>query len=110
MDIELKALGPEHPSVARTYTLFGNVYIKKNDPKIAFDWFEKAYRILLNKFGEEHTNINEIRFKMAKSLKMLNQTDKALKYLKKAIRVGKKKKTKWIAQAEELLKEIERKQ
>ncbi len=110
LDIELKALGPEHPSVARTYNFFGNVYFKKNNPKVAFDWFEKAYRIFLNKLGEDHTDTNEIRFEMAKSLKMLNQTDKSLKYLKKAISVGKKKKTKWIAQAEELLKEIERKQ
>jgi len=52
--IDLKKLGPEHPSVAGSYHNIGLVHEDKKDLAKAKEYWEKAYAIYLKKLGPNH--------------------------------------------------------
>jgi len=52
--IQLKALGPEHPHVARTYHNIGATYAEKDDKEKAMAYLLKAKAIRMKRLGPEH--------------------------------------------------------
>ncbi len=55
--IDLKKLGPEHPSVAGNYNSLGSAYQRKGDYDRAIEYYQKALAIDLKKLGPEHPNV-----------------------------------------------------
>ena len=52
--IDLKQLGPGHPSVATSYYNMAHVYYAKKDLAKAKEYMGKAYPIFLKKLGPNH--------------------------------------------------------
>ena len=59
--IYLKQLGPEHPSVARSYNNMALAYKAKKDLAKAEEYWEKAYAILSKKLGPNHPNTKLVK-------------------------------------------------
>jgi len=62
--IELKKLGPEHPSVAISYHNMALAYKAKKDLAKAKEHWEKAYEIFLKKLGPNHPNTKLVKGQM----------------------------------------------
>jgi tetratricopeptide (TPR) repeat protein len=59
--IDLKQLGPGHPSVATSYNNMAGVYYAKKDLAKAKEYMGKAYAILLKKLGPNHPNTKDAK-------------------------------------------------
>jgi len=57
LKIDIKKLGPEHPSVATRYNNFGLAYNNKGDYNKAIKYYQKALKIDLKKLGPEHPDV-----------------------------------------------------
>ncbi len=110
MGIWSKTLGNKHLYIAYSYMGLGDVCLNTNKYKQALEWFKKALEIHLEKLGMAHPETAETKFKMAKTLIKSSTHEMSLnvvlRYLKEAIKVGKKNKSKWLTEAINLLKEI----
>ncbi len=58
------------------------------------------------KHDKNHPDTAKVKFHKARALSATKQKKEALKYIKQAIKIGKKYKTYWLERAEILLKEI----
>ena len=55
--IQLKSLGPEHPSVGLSYNNLGSAYYNKGEYDRAIGYYEKALAIALKSLGPEHPDV-----------------------------------------------------
>ena len=62
--IELEQLGPEHPSVARSYNNMAYIYKTKKDLAKAKEYWEKAYAIFSEKLGPNHPNTKSVKARL----------------------------------------------
>ena len=62
--IDLKKLGPEHPSVATSYSNMAYAYKAKKDLAKAKEYWEKAYAVFLKKLGPNHPNTKLVKEKL----------------------------------------------
>ncbi len=62
--IWLKQLGPEHPSVATSYSNMAYAYKAKKDLAKAKEYWEKAYAVFLKKLGPNHPNTKLVKEKL----------------------------------------------
>ena len=75
---------PQKLDNARRYDMIGEVYWYKHDPDRALYYYNKAYDIRINIFGEETPDIARSYMLMAKALFMQNKCSEALSKLNKA--------------------------
>ena len=75
---------PQKLDNARRYDMIGEVYWYKHDPDKALYYYNKAYDIRINIFGEETPDIARSYMLMAKALFMQNKCSEALSKLNKA--------------------------
>ena len=54
LEIDERALGPDHPSVAMTKSNFAGVLFERGDKKRAIDMYRTAYESLRKSLGAEH--------------------------------------------------------
>ena len=64
--IELQALGPDHPSLAITYSNMARVYKKQGGYARSLEYNEKALAIFLPALGPEHKNVLQVQATIAK--------------------------------------------
>ena len=57
LDIELKTLGAEHPSVATSYNNIGSICNKKGEYDKALEWYQKCLVIKLKTLGAKHPSV-----------------------------------------------------
>ena len=62
LEIELKTLGPDHPSTASTYVSMGGVYDDMKEYEKSLEYLELALSIDLKSFEPEHPTISEVKF------------------------------------------------
>jgi tetratricopeptide (TPR) repeat protein len=60
LDIQLKALGPAHPSVGTAFKGMAIVYYKQGDCAKAVEYFQKALDITLKALGPAHPSVTEL--------------------------------------------------
>ena len=60
--IQLKQLGPGHPSVATSYNNMAHVYYAKKDLAKAKEYLGKAYAIYLKKLGPNHPDTKNAKY------------------------------------------------
>ena len=53
----MKALGPEHPGIARSYNTLGSLYDAKGSVDKAIEHHEKCLEILLKVHGTRHPHV-----------------------------------------------------
>ena len=70
------------------------------------NYIDKAVKIRKDKLGIDHEQTGESEFLFAKILIKLDRIPEAKKHLKTSIRIAKKHKTKWLKEAEKLLKKV----
>jgi hypothetical protein len=58
LEIRLKLLGSEHPSVATSCTNIGNVYMRMGDLENALVQHQKGLEIKLKLLGSEHPHVD----------------------------------------------------
>ena len=54
MNIQIKSLGENHPSLAITYNNIGSVYYNKSDYDEALNYYNKCRDIQIKSLGENH--------------------------------------------------------
>ena len=61
LEIQLKTLGPNHPSTAATYFNLGALYANMKDYKTSLENLELALAIYLKSFGPHHPDISSVK-------------------------------------------------
>ena len=87
LEIELKTIGEEHPSVAISYNNIGSIWDTKGEYDKALEYYHKSLSIRLKTIGEEHPSVavsyNNIGFIWEKK----GEYDNALEYYHKGLEI-----------------------
>ena len=88
LDIQLKTLGREHPSVANSHNNIGLIWSKKGEYQKALEFYQSCLDIRLKTYGAEHPSVatsnNNIGFIWSKK----GEYDKALEFYQKSLDIG----------------------
>ena len=80
--IQLKVLGPDHPSVATSYHNIGTVYFNQWNYAKALEYYKKALDIAGKSLGEQHPNTKII----LKSFEMTKEELKNFEIIKEKLK------------------------
>ena len=89
LSIALDNLGPEHPDMCIYYHVTGICYIFQFKTEKAIEFFRKARKAYLKKFGELHLTMIHIDNDIAVAHREMGEYDKALSIFQKAVEVSK---------------------
>jgi tetratricopeptide (TPR) repeat protein len=107
MDIGKKAYGEFNPNMTFVYNSYANILEKKEDYKGAISLLEKSLKIREQTYGKNHKWTCEGYYKLAWILMLDKQAEKAIKYYKHAIEIGKNiKSSQFLANAELFLAKL----
>merc|ERR1711965_693989 len=65
LEIQLKKLGNDHPSVADTYNNMAGVYDSQDKYDEALEYYNKSLEIKLKKLGNDHPGVADIKYNIA---------------------------------------------
>jgi tetratricopeptide (TPR) repeat protein len=88
LDIRLKTLGAEHPSVAISYGDIGRIWDSKGEYDKALEYYEKSLDFKLKTIGENHPNVLNSYNYVGIIWKSKGNYDKALEYFKKSLEIS----------------------
>jgi len=88
LNIDLKKLGPEHPSVAIDYNNIGLAYGSKGEYDRAIEYYQKALKINLKKLGPEHPDTAIVYNNIGSAYRSKGEYDRAIGYYQKALKIG----------------------
>jgi TPR repeat protein len=83
--INLKAFGPEHPEVAKSYNRIGSAYAYKGEYDEAIGYIEKDLGIRLKTLGPEHPRVAESYNRIGNAYAYKGEHDEAIDSFKKAL-------------------------
>ena len=87
LQIDLKALGPDHPDVGTIYNNIGAIYDSLGDYEKALEYMKKALEIHLKALGPDHPDVGTSYNNIAGVYNHLGDYDNALEYMKKAVSI-----------------------
>ena len=85
--LQLQRLGPEHPSVAKTFGNLGFVLRDKGDLKQAKEYHERALAILLQTLGAHHRDVASCYNNLGRVLGDQGDLKQAKEYLERALAI-----------------------
>jgi tetratricopeptide (TPR) repeat protein len=85
--IELKTLGEDRPSVARSYTNIGSIWESKDNFDKALEYYEKSLLIKLKALGKEHPSVAISYNNIGGIWENKGNFDKALEYYDKTLAI-----------------------
>ena len=85
LDIQLKTLGEEHPSVATSYNNIGLTWDSKGEYDKAFDYYEKCLDIRLKTLGSEHPSVATSYNNIGGAWNRKGEYEKALDFYQKCL-------------------------
>ncbi|MBU4343974.1 MAG: tetratricopeptide repeat protein [Desulfobacteraceae bacterium] len=91
LEIGIKKLGPEHPSVATRYNNIGLAYNSKGEYDRAIEYLQKALKIDIKKLGPEHPNVAVVYNNIGEAYRSKGEYDRAIEYYQKSLKINLKK-------------------
>ena len=85
LDIKLKTLGNQHPSVATSYTNIGNIWCLKGEYDKALEFYQKCRDIRLKILGAEHPLVASTNNNIGNICHEKGEYDKALEFYQKCL-------------------------
>ncbi|CAF3845736.1 unnamed protein product [Didymodactylos carnosus] len=85
LELDLKTLGPNHPSVATTYNNIGGVYNAMGDYSKALDYYEKTLELKLKTLGPNHPSVATTYNNIGLVYNAMGDYSKALDYYEKTL-------------------------
>jgi serine/threonine-protein kinase len=89
-DLLVRALGAQHPDVARALNNIGNVYKDREDYDRALEYYERARELVRAVMPEVHPLVAAIEGNIGLTLMELHKTDDALAHQRKALDIEEK--------------------
>ena len=87
LQIGLKNLGEEHPTVALSYNQIGSAWYIKGDYDKALEYHEKALQIRLKNLGEEHPTLANSYVQIGSDWNSKGNYYKSLEFFEKALQI-----------------------
>ncbi|GGX07627.1 CHAT domain-containing protein [Aquimarina muelleri] len=90
LNIGLKIVNKNHPSLGLSYWNIGFIYDKKEEKDIALDYYQKALEISKYNYGENHVDIGDLYINIGSSYMDKKDYEKSLAYYTNALNIYKK--------------------
>jgi len=87
LEIRVKTLGVEHPEVANSYQIIGDIWLNLAKYKKAIEFYKKCLELRLKTLGDQHPDVAIAYCNIGSYLQDIGEYDKAIEYFEKALRI-----------------------